>query len=210
MSQQQTISPRRAATRQRLLTAATTVIAERGVNGASVEAICEEAGFTRGAFYSNFATKEDLLHDLMVAKHAGLLDGIRRILDETDQAAPTNGVELIEDVVEKVLAANPVDRQSRLVDAEIGLFIVRNPELAPPLMRAMAPFREGLARLLVEGLERAGRRLVVDLDDAVNAIFAAYEAGSTWSTAAHDEAENLETCRRTLSLVIKAVSEPTV
>ena len=38
---------------------------ERGYLGASVEAICTEAGFSRGAFYSNFKTKEDLFAELL-------------------------------------------------------------------------------------------------------------------------------------------------
>lgn len=52
---------RREATRQRLLDAAAELFAEFGVDAASVEAVCERAGFTRGAFYSNFASKDDLM-----------------------------------------------------------------------------------------------------------------------------------------------------
>ena len=48
------VTARRAATRERLIDAAIDVFAEKGVLGASVEEICEDAGFTRGAFYSNF------------------------------------------------------------------------------------------------------------------------------------------------------------
>ncbi|MGJ7909308.1 TetR/AcrR family transcriptional regulator, partial [Actinopolyspora sp. H202] len=59
------ISARRARTRDRLLTAAVAVFAERGVNGASVEEICDAASFTRGAFYSNFADKSDLVLALL-------------------------------------------------------------------------------------------------------------------------------------------------
>src|SRR5699024_12550186 len=51
----------RSATRERLLTAARRVMVEQGIQGASVERICEAAGFTRGAFYSNFETKDDLV-----------------------------------------------------------------------------------------------------------------------------------------------------
>jgi len=54
-------SRRRKATRARLLSAAAEVLSERGFHGASVEEICERAGFTRGAFYSNFAAKDDLV-----------------------------------------------------------------------------------------------------------------------------------------------------
>lgn len=58
---------RRGRTRARLFDAAVDVFAERGVEGATVELICERAGFTRGAFYSNFSTKEELL--LATAEH---------------------------------------------------------------------------------------------------------------------------------------------
>jgi AcrR family transcriptional regulator len=43
-------------TRAALLDAAGEVFAERGFQGASVEAIAERAGFSRGAFYSNFSS----------------------------------------------------------------------------------------------------------------------------------------------------------
>ena len=52
-------------TRARLLDAAAQVFAEVGLDGASVEAVCERAGFTRGAFYSNFESKDELF--LMLA-----------------------------------------------------------------------------------------------------------------------------------------------
>ncbi len=58
-------SSRRQKTRARLMDAAYQVFSERGVPGTSVEAICECAGFTRGAFYSNFSSKEELFFALM-------------------------------------------------------------------------------------------------------------------------------------------------
>ena len=51
----------RAATRAKLIESAGEVFAERGFYGASVEEITERAGFSRGAFYSNFASREELL-----------------------------------------------------------------------------------------------------------------------------------------------------
>lgn len=60
-----TRAERQAQTRQRLLDAGAEVVAERGFHAASVELIAERAGFTRGAFYSNFATKEELFFELL-------------------------------------------------------------------------------------------------------------------------------------------------
>lgn len=49
-----------AQTRGRLLDAARTVFAGRGYHGASVEEIAEEAGYSKGAVYSNFESKEEI------------------------------------------------------------------------------------------------------------------------------------------------------
>jgi AcrR family transcriptional regulator len=47
-------------TRERLVDAARRVIARRGLTGASVDAISEDAGFSSGAFYSNFESKDEV------------------------------------------------------------------------------------------------------------------------------------------------------
>jgi AcrR family transcriptional regulator len=49
-----------ARTRRRLLAAAQRVFFERGFHGASLEAVAEEAGLTKGAVYSRFESKADL------------------------------------------------------------------------------------------------------------------------------------------------------
>jgi AcrR family transcriptional regulator len=59
---------RQAQTRERLLDAAERVFLRRGLQGSSVEEISAEAGFTRGAFYSNFNSKEELFVELLQAR----------------------------------------------------------------------------------------------------------------------------------------------
>jgi AcrR family transcriptional regulator len=54
-----------ALTRKKLLKSAGDVVARYSYDGASVERIAEEAGFSKGAFYSNFASKEDILQQLL-------------------------------------------------------------------------------------------------------------------------------------------------
>lgn len=55
-------------TKARLLASAAELFAERGVNGASVEQIAEHAGYSRGAFYSNFADKQALVAALLMER----------------------------------------------------------------------------------------------------------------------------------------------
>jgi AcrR family transcriptional regulator len=56
---------KQAETRQQLLDAAERVFIRRGLQGSSVEEIAAEAGFTRGAFYSNFKSKDELFVELL-------------------------------------------------------------------------------------------------------------------------------------------------
>jgi AcrR family transcriptional regulator len=56
---------KQAETRKRLLDAAERVFLRRGLQGSSVEEIAAEAGFTRGAFYSNFESKDELFVELL-------------------------------------------------------------------------------------------------------------------------------------------------
>jgi AcrR family transcriptional regulator len=80
-----------AQTRARLLEFAPRVVAREGYEGASIDKIAEAAGFSKGAFYSNFDSKEEFFLELL-ARHAGqdvveigrLLEGVsdaREIID---------------------------------------------------------------------------------------------------------------------------------
>ncbi|MGN6030591.1 MAG: TetR/AcrR family transcriptional regulator [Thermomicrobiales bacterium] len=55
-------------TRSRLLEAAADLFMARGVNGASIEQIAEHAGYSRGAFYSNFTGKRDLVAAILMER----------------------------------------------------------------------------------------------------------------------------------------------
>ena len=53
------------ATRQRILEAAGRRFKEDGIDGAGVAAVMSDAGLTNGAFYAHFASKEDLVANVL-------------------------------------------------------------------------------------------------------------------------------------------------
>ena len=69
---------KKAETRREILNAAAAVFIRSGFQGASVEQITAEAGFTRGAFYSNFESKEQLFVELL---HDRVYQGYREMLE---------------------------------------------------------------------------------------------------------------------------------
>jgi AcrR family transcriptional regulator len=70
-------------TTQRLLAAAGKLIAKRGLSDTSLEDIAEEAGYTRGAFYSNFSSKGDLFSELLRRDHEATNAQLRALRDDS-------------------------------------------------------------------------------------------------------------------------------
>ena len=70
-------------TTQRLLDAAQKLIAKKGLSAASVEDIAEAAGYTRGAFYSNFNSKGDLFIELLRRDHESHMEAFNALRDDT-------------------------------------------------------------------------------------------------------------------------------
>jgi len=69
-------------TRLRLLDAAQAIFMKKGFGAASVEDIAEAAGYTRGAFYSNFRSKPELFLELLRRDHETMQAGLRSIFEE--------------------------------------------------------------------------------------------------------------------------------
>jgi AcrR family transcriptional regulator len=70
-------------TAQRLLAAARKLIAKRGLSDTTLDEIAEEAGYTRGAFYSNFSSKGDLFIELLRRDHEATSAQLRALRDDS-------------------------------------------------------------------------------------------------------------------------------
>jgi len=70
-------------TTQRLLDAARKLIAKKGLSDTTLEEIAEEAGYTRGAFYSNFKSKGELFNELLRRDHAVTNAQLRALRDDS-------------------------------------------------------------------------------------------------------------------------------
>ncbi len=159
-------SDRRSATRARLLDAALDVFAEKGLHGASVDDLAEAAGFTKGALYSNFATKEEVFgavideqgHRMIavvrevMASHAHEIDGHRGL-------TPLDGEDAV--LAEVLSRINAIGRRWYLLESEFQLYGLRSPEGRELYVEHCSHFRDELGALLEELLSRKGRRLTV-------------------------------------------------
>src|SRR5258708_3072453 len=124
--------PTRDDTCEKLFEAAARVFEEQGIGGASIEAIAAAAGFTRGAFYSNFKSKDELII-AMIEDHVE--QSIRRMLDLlTRHNTAADFIDALKSMDRS--QQDPLGR-SPLLHMEMILFVARaekrRPELAKPL-----------------------------------------------------------------------------
>ncbi|WP_323096840.1 TetR/AcrR family transcriptional regulator [Intrasporangium sp. YIM S08009] len=169
------ISARRQATRERVLEAASEVFAERGFHGATVEDICERAGFTRGAFYSNFSSKDDLVLELTRRHAEDLVDRIRAASKREHASA--------EEVLRDVLAALADDSRSKerwvVLTTEFTLHAIRDAAARRAWAAQQRRVRDELAAVVDEVVGRQGLTLPMPTDVFVRVAMALTQGSLT-------------------------------
>ena len=154
-------------TRQRLIEAAWQQIAERGFAATSVRDIARAAGYTQGAFYSNFASKEALLLDLLREHKRSATHNMQRLFEQAS------------DDFEAMLAALRTwsrelsqDTRPALLAAELQLMAARQPEFGAAYAELMQEQRDAYAQLIARQFERQGKPPPAPLPELASALMA--------------------------------------
>jgi AcrR family transcriptional regulator len=159
------VKRRREVTVERLLDAALTTFAELGFQAASVDDICRRGGFTRGAFYSSFRTKDELFLTLFRRETSQLMGTLETRLTgfetETDPIAA---------VVRRCVATFREDRAWKLVYLEYTLHASREPTAAAALRAHLDAVIGRLAALVDDVARRLGITLTLPADQLARVI----------------------------------------
>ncbi|MBQ1442368.1 MAG: TetR/AcrR family transcriptional regulator [Renibacterium salmoninarum] len=194
---------RRSETRKRLIAAAGELLVEHGIHKASIEEICERAGFTRGAFYSNFESVDELLFALYEWNIELYLERLEEVLSST-AATPDVG-----EIVGKVLNLLQVGSHWQLLNAEFTAQALRNPLAAAALSEHRRRLRERLEPILLSAIERAGRKPTVPISVLIRVVMAAHEGAMTHSHFPDPGApEPADLSPLTLQCILSALTTP--
>lgn len=142
-------------TRRKLLDAATRIFAQDGFEAARLEDIAAGAGYTRGAFYANFDSKEDIFFALFEEWVRERIDSfttaIRRHSHPPDKlvALRTHYAELA------------TDRRLVLISMEFKLFAMRHPEAHARLRSRHRRIRASFGELFSEIMSALGKTIPI-------------------------------------------------
>jgi AcrR family transcriptional regulator len=148
-----TRSEQRAHTRHCLMEAAAKVFSRRGLLRGSIDEVAEEAGYTKGAFYANFRSKEELFLAMLDERFAAKLGEIEEVLRFED------GVD-IEDRARRhgadFTAAVRSDPEWERLFFEFAVHAMRDEDFRAELVTRYGSLREALTRALAAFAERDG------------------------------------------------------
>lgn len=140
-------------TRQRLLDAAQALFLEQGYSASSVEDITAAAGYTRGAFYSNFDSKAEMYLELLRRDHETMM-GEMRVIFETDSSRAQ-----MEEQVMRFYSQHFRDNKCFLLWIEAKLQAARDPEFRAGLIAFMREQRATITEYARQFSERVGTPL---------------------------------------------------
>lgn len=190
------VTRRRVRTRARLLDAAFAVFAAKGYGHVSIEEVCEAAGFSRGAFYSNFATLDELFFALY-QERADL------IADQVSDALAQDGPDLdVPAAVDRVTEVLLLDVDWLLVKTDFLVHAARDPAVARTLLDHRARLRAAIADRLFRARGHTALPAVLGgADGAAHAVVAAYDGVTTQLLLDRD----VETARAWLEQLLTAL-----
>ena len=160
-----TRSESQALTRQRLVETARTMFLRDGYAATSLEKVAEEAGFSKGAVYSNFGGKDDLCLAVLDTIHEEVAEAVLGSLSGTDS------LEEALETFDRWADARIGDPDWSALEAEFAARSRRDPHLKQALQARNERIRGLVAEALRTTCEEHGLRIPLSYDGAANALY---------------------------------------
>ena len=158
---------KQADTRSRLLRSAAKVFCRKGMDRGSVEEVAGDAGFTKGAFYANFKSKEELFLAMLDERFGERIDEIDRI---AEAGGPLESqVRGAGEDFAHGLGADPVWQR---LFFEFTAYAARNDDFRQELVTRYRALRDRIAAVYARGAERAGVESPLPVDHVAMMTFA--------------------------------------
>lgn len=145
-------------TRSVLLDAAEEVFAEKGFTPATLDDIARTAGYTKGAIYKHFATKEDLFLAVSNRYWRRYFDNFAEVMASASRV----GAHELDEIAERWRQLS-IDRGAdhAALGLEFTLYLLRNPDARERVAAKRAEVVDQLAKFINEGMTRLGASLLI-------------------------------------------------
>ncbi len=187
-------------TRSVLLDAAEDVFAEKGFTAATLDDIAHAAGYTKGAIYKHFATKEDFFLAVSDRYWRRYFDNFAEVMS----AARQIGARELDEIAQRwrQLSHDRGAEQAAL-GHEFNLYLLRNPGARQRVAAKRAEVVEALGRFIVEGVERLGGSLTIPALTFAHALVATSD-----SVVLGSELDDVDLYRPLVQMYVSVIKLP--
>jgi len=166
MSPALTRKEKQAKTRSALLSSAAKLICRKGITEASVEDVATDAGYTKGAFYANFKSKEELFLVMLDEKYAEELARLENAMH--GEGAPADEVR---DAAEEFIRFAWSDPQWPKLYFEFTAYAARNSDFRQELLTRDRRIREQMAAVYLDWAKDLGVDPPIPVEDLAMMTF---------------------------------------
>jgi AcrR family transcriptional regulator len=200
MVEQWTRERRLERTRSLLLDAAEEVFAEKGFTPASLDDIARAAGYTKGAIYKHFATKEDLFLAVSDRYWRRYFDNFAEVMSAAKQVTAH---EL--DEIAKRWRQLSRDRgaEHAALGHEFTLYLLRNPDARDRVAAKRSEVVEALAKFIEDGMNRLGATLLMPASTFAQVLIATSD-----SVVLSSELDDVDLYRPIVEMYVSAIKLP--
>ncbi|MGV0686137.1 TetR/AcrR family transcriptional regulator [Mycolicibacterium thermoresistibile] len=200
MTQRWTRERRLERTRSLLLDAAEAVFAEKGFAPATVDDIAYAAGYTKGAIYKHFATKEDLFLAVSDRYWQRYFDNFAEVMADSRELG---GREIDEIATRWRQLSRDRGAEHAALGHEFTLYLLRNPDARERVAAKRAEVVEALADFIVAGVEQLGGSLLIPPLTLAQVLIATSDAVVLGS-----ELDDIDLYRPIVEMYVSAIKLP--
>ncbi|MGV0645706.1 helix-turn-helix domain-containing protein [Mycolicibacterium sp. XJ2546] len=187
-------------TRSLLLDAAENVFGEKGFTAATLDDIAFAAGYTKGAIYKHFATKEELFLAVSDRYWRRYFENFAEVMSAAEQV----GARERDDIATRWRQLSR-DRgaEHAALGHEFTLYLLRNPEARDRVAAKRSEVVEKLAKFIVDGVDRLGGTVLISPMTLARVLIATSDAIVLGS-----ELDDVDLYRPIVDMYVSAIKLP--
>ncbi|MBJ7387236.1 TetR/AcrR family transcriptional regulator [Mycolicibacterium sp. GCM10028919] len=187
-------------TRSLLLDAAEDVFAEKGFTTATLDDIAHTAGYTKGAIYKHFATKEELFLEVSDRYWRRYFDNFAEAMSTADQV----GAPELDEIAQRWRQLS-IDRgaEHAALGHEFTLYLLRNPEARQRVAAKRSEVVDKLAKFIVAGVDRLGGTLLIPATTLAQVLVATSD-----SVVLGSQLDDVDLFRPIVEMYVSAIKLP--
>jgi AcrR family transcriptional regulator len=174
-----------AITRSRLMQAASKVFSRKGMQQTSIEEVVQEAGYTKGAFYANFGSKDELFFAMLDERFADRLLEVERAFS-SEEPPPEQARHAAADYAH----ASRADPDHKRLFIEFATHALQNPSFREELLARFSTLRARMGEIYERRTKAYGIEPPVPIDRIVRMVIAMTDGWVLWQLLEPDAVDD--------------------